>query len=257
LRKYRLMNFTDKTVLVTGGSRGIGRAIAQGFAARGARVAIVYRDNKAAADEALAGFDGEGHIAIAADVADADAVEQSVNSIVETFGKLDVLVNNAGIGIYHPLPESSYEAWQDAWQQTLQTNLIGPANLCFCAARKMMESGGGRIINISSRGAYRGEPIKPAYGASKAALNSLTQSLAIALAPHKIYVAAVAPGFVNTELSAKRLGGAEGAEIKAQSPFNRVAEPEEVAHAVFFLASEGAEFSSGTIIDVNGASYFR
>ncbi len=251
------MDFTNKTVLITGGSRGIGLAIARGFAARGARVAIVFRENKSAADTALAELDGEGHIAIAADVADADAVKQLLDTVVEEFGGLDVLVNNAGIGIYHSVSETSYEGWQDAWQQTLQTNLIGPANLCFCAARIMMEGVGGRIINISSRGAYRGEPSKPAYGASKAALNSLTQSLAVALAPHNIYVAAVAPGFVNTELSAKRLNGSEGEEIRAQSPFNRVAQPEEVAHAVFFLASEGAEFSSGTIIDVNGASYFR
>ncbi len=121
----------------------------------------------------------------------------------------------------------------------------------------MKDHGGGRIINISSRGAFRGEPTKPAYGASKAGLNSLTQSLAVALAPHKIYVGAVAPGFVDTELAADRLNSPEGEAIRAQSPFNRVATPEEVAHAVYFLASEGAEFSTGTIIDVNGASYLR
>jgi NAD(P)-dependent dehydrogenase (short-subunit alcohol dehydrogenase family) len=121
----------------------------------------------------------------------------------------------------------------------------------------MMAHGGGRIINISSRGAFRGEPGKPAYGASKAGLNSLTQSLAVALAPHQIFVAAVAPGFVNTELAAEVLSGADGDAIRAQSPFNRVAEPQEVAHAVLFLASKGAEFSTGTIIDVNGASYLR
>jgi 3-oxoacyl-[acyl-carrier protein] reductase len=167
------------------------------------------------------------------------------------------VVNNAGIGIYHPLESTSYADWQAAWQQTMATNLIGPANLCFCAARHMMQQGGGRIVNISSRGAFRGEPIKPAYGASKAGLNSLSQSLAVALAPHNIFVGAVAPGFVNTELTADRLNGAEGDEIRRQSPFNRVAEPEEVAHAVLFLASAGAEFSTGTIIDVNGASYLR
>ena len=112
-------------------------------------------------------------------------------------------------------------------------------------------------MNITSRGASRGEPTKAAYVASKAGLNSLSQSLAVALGPHKIFVGAVAPGFVNTELTADRLNGPEGPEIKAQSPFNRVAQPEEVAHAVLFLASEGAEFSTGTIIDVNGASYLR
>jgi 3-oxoacyl-[acyl-carrier protein] reductase len=251
------MGFNKKTLLVTGGSRGIGRAIARAFAASGARVAIVYRENKSAADSALEELEGEGHIAIAADLADSRLVEQLIDSVCEQFGSLDILVNNAGIGIYHPPAESSYDEWQQAWQQTLQTNLIAPANLCFCAAGKMRDNGGGRIINITSRGAYRGEPSKPAYGASKSALNSLTQSLAVALAPYQIYVAAVAPGFVNTDLSAARLAGEEGEDIKAQSPFNRVAEPGEVAHAVLFLASEGAEFSSGTIIDVNGASYLR
>ena len=152
---------------------------------------------------------------------------------------------------------TGYEDWQLAWQQTINANLLGPANICFCAASYMKDHGGGRIINISSRGAFRGEPTKPAYGASKAGLNSLTQSLAVALAPYKIYVGAVAPGFVDTELAASRLNSPEGEEIRAQSPFNRVASPEEVAHAVFFLASEGAEFSTGTIIDVNGASYLR
>ena len=121
----------------------------------------------------------------------------------------------------------------------------------------MIAGEGGRIVNISSRGAFRGEPIKPAYGASKAAINSLTQSLAIALAEHRIFVGAVAPGFVNTDLTSARLASSEGDEIRAQSPFNRVAEPEEVAYAVLFLASEGAEFSTGTIIDVNGASHMR
>ena len=112
-------------------------------------------------------------------------------------------------------------------------------------------------MNVTSRGAFRGEPEQPAYGASKAGLNSLSQSLAVALAPHNIFVGAVAPGFVNTELTADRLDSPEGDEIRAQSPFNRVAQPEEVAHAVLFLASEGAEFTTGTIIDVNGASYLR
>jgi len=170
---------------------------------------------------------------------------------------LDIVVNNAGIGIYHPLPTTNYKDWQQAWKQTIDANLIGPANICFCAAKHMIDQGGGRIVNITSRGAFRGEPTKAAYGASKAGLNSLSQSLAVALGGYKIFVGAVAPGFVNTELTADRLNGPEGEQIKAQSPFNRVAEPEEVAHAVLFLASEGAEFSTGTIIDVNGASYLR
>ena len=251
------MNFNEQKVLVTGGSRGIGAAVSLAFARAGATVAIIYRDNRAAAETALAQLPGDGHLALAADVADAAAVEAGVGEALTALGRIDILVNNAGIGIYHRLAEVSYRQWQDAWRKTLEANLLGPANLCYCVARHMMAQGGGRIVNISSRGAFRGEPLKPAYGASKAALNSLSQSLAVALAPHHIFVGAVAPGFVNTELTADRLNGPEGEEIRAQSPFNRVAQPEDVAHAVLFLASRGAEFSTGTIIDVNGASYLR
>lgn len=251
------MDFTNKTVLVTGGTRGIGKAIAFAFAKKGARVAVLFRSDQVSADKTLAELEGNTHLAIKADVADADQVKTALDDVVESFGRLDIVVNNAGIGIYHPLPTTNYEDWQEAWKQTIDTNLIGPANICFCAAKHMIDQGGGRLVNITSRGAFRGEPTKAAYGASKAGLNSLSQSLAVALAEYKVFVGAVAPGFVNTELTTTRLNGPEGPEIKAQSPFNRVAEPEEVAHAVLFLASEGAEFSTGTIIDVNGASYLR
>lgn len=257
------MNFAGKRVVVTGGTRGIGLAISKAFAAGGACVAMVYRSNDDAAQAALALLEASGggaagkHSLHCADVADPEQVRLVIDEAALALGGLDIVVNNAGIGIYHPIDSTNYEDWQAAWQQTLAANLIGPANVCFCASQHMMKSGGGRIVNITSRGAYRGEPIKPAYGASKAGLTSLSQSLAIALAPHKIFVGAVAPGFVNTELTAERLASSEGVEIKAQSPFNRVAEPEEVAHAVLFLASTGAEFSTGTVIDVNGASYLR
>ncbi len=251
------MNFTNKTVLVTGGTRGIGRAIALAFAKRGARVAVLFRSDQVSADKTLAELEGNGHLAFKTDVADAEQVEKAVSDVIETFGSLDIVVNNAGIGVNHPLPTTSYEDWQQAWRQTIDANLIGPANICFCVAKYMIDQGGGRIVNITSRGAFRGEPTKAAYGASKAGLNSLSQSLAVALAEYKIFVGAVAPGFVNTELTADILNGPEGPQIKAQSPFNRVAEPEEVAHAVLFLASDGAEFSTGTILDVNGASYLR
>ena len=121
----------------------------------------------------------------------------------------------------------------------------------------MKRGGGGRIVNISSRGAFRGEPDQPAYGASKAGLNALSQSLAQKLAPHGIFIGVVAPGFTETEMVADLLASPKGDVIRAQSPLARIARPREVAYAVLFLASEGAEFSTGTIIDVNGASYLR
>lgn len=249
--------FGNRNVLVTGGTRGIGLAVSRAFAEHGARVAMLYRQDEKAAQAALDALPGEGHLLYAVDLAEPEAVRRILGEAVAAMGRLDVVVNNAGIGIYHPVGSTSYADWQQAWQATLATNLLGPANVCFCAAEHMMASGGGRIVNVSSRGAFRGEPIKPAYGASKAGLNSLTQSLAVALAPHNIFVAAVAPGFVNTDLARERLEGPEGDEIRAQSPLNRVAEPEEVARAVVFLATPGTEFTTGTIIDVNGASYLR
>jgi 3-oxoacyl-[acyl-carrier protein] reductase len=251
------LDFTGKTAIVTGGSRGIGRAVAEALAARGARVAINYLSNKQAAITTLASMKGGPHVAIQADVSDPDSVERLFEQAVAALGRIDIVVNNAGIFRYHRIDEVEFEEWQASWKETLDTNLVAPANVCFFAARHMMDHGGGRIVNVSSRGAFRGEPEGPAYGASKAGLNAMSQSLAQRLAPHNIFVGVVAPGFVETELGARVLDGPLGDSVRAQSPLNRVARPEEVAYAVLFLASAGSEFSTGTIIDVNGASYLR
>ena len=251
------MDFTGKRVLITGGSRGIGRACALGFAERGARVAINYRGNKLAAERTLTELAGDGHVALQEDVTEPDAVVRLVRDSVEAFGGLDIVVNNAGIWVDHVLEEVDYDEWQDAWDKVLRANLVGPANVCYCAARHMIENGGGKIVNVSSRGSFRGEPNGPAYGASKAGLNAMSQSLAKRLAPHGITVGVVAPGFVDTDMAARYRGTPMWDDITTQSPFGRIARPEEVAAAVLFLASEGAEFSSGAIIDVNGASYLR
>ena len=247
----------DRAVLVTGGSRGIGRAIAEAFAKLGDQVAIHHRDSAALAAQVVAGLPGGGHTVVQADLADAEAVRRAVDAACETLGGLDVLVNNAGIFTPHPITEVSYAEWQAAWQATLGVNLIGAANVTWCAVQHMLGRGGGRIINVSSRGAFRGEPGQPAYGASKAGLNAFGQSLARALAPHGIAVAAVAPGYVDTDMAARYLAGPQGDALRAQSPFGRVAEPEEIAAAVVYLASPEAEWASGTIIDLSGASYLR
>lgn len=251
------MRFDDKTVLITGASRGIGRAIAVQFAQRGAKVAVHYNRNREEADKTLAQLDGDGHFIVQADISDADAVRRMVDAVVGKMGGLDILVNNAGIYEDHAVIDVTYDEWQDAWQRILAANLIGPANACYIAAQYMMRRGGGRIVNVSSRGAFRGEPTAPAYGASKAGMNSMGQSLAKALAPHHIFVGTVAPGFVQTDMVTSHLSGPQGEAIRNQSPLKRVATPDEVAYAVLFLASDGAEFTTGTIIDVNGASYLR
>lgn len=252
-----MLDFTDKVVLITGSSRGIGRAIARLFAERGARIAVHYLANRAAAEETLASLDGAGHHLVAGDIADPQAVAAIVTDVVARMGRIDVLVNNAAVYEDHPLAEVDYETWLASWRATIDTNLIGAANMCYCAARHMIDQGGGRIVNVSSRGAFRGEPTGPAYGASKAALNSMSQSLAKYLAPYNVSVGVVAPGFVETDMARDALTGERGEETRRQSPFNRVARPEEVAYAVLFLASQGAEFMSGAIIDINGASYLR
>ena len=247
----------SRGVLVTGASRGIGRAIAERFAQAGDRVAVHYNSSRPSAQEVLDALPGTGHQLVQADMADPEAVRAAVDSAADRLGGLDVLVNNAGIFVAHPPLETSYERWQDAWTSTLATNLTGAANASFCAIPHLVKSGGGAIVNVSSRGAFRGEPNNPAYGASKAGLNAFGQSLALALAPHDIRVGTVAPGFVQTEMARDVLDGPGGDAVRQQSPFGRVARPEEVAAAVFWLASEEARFASGTIIDVNGASYLR
>lgn len=251
------MDFKEKTVLITGGSRGIGRATALAFAEEGARVAINFRSNNEAARETVEMLPGESHFAIRADISQPEAVRQMVDAAVREFGRLDIVVNNAGIFEPHPIDTSSYEAWQQSWNRTLAANLTGAANVCYCAAQHMIRQGGGRIVNVSSRGAFRGEPTQPGYGASKAGLNAMGQSLAQALAPYHIFVGTVAPGFVETDMAIDYLESEAGAAIRQQSPLNRVAKPEEVAYAILFLASEQAAFTTGCILDLNGASYLR
>jgi 3-oxoacyl-[acyl-carrier protein] reductase len=248
---------SGQAILVTGASRGIGRATALAFAARGDRVAIHHRGSPELAGALLAEMPGSGHVVVQADITDPEQARRAVDEAAKGLGGLDVLVNNAGIYRPHPITEASYEEWQAAWQQTLAVNLVGPANVTWCAVRHMIPRGGGRIVNVSSRGAFRGEPGQPAYGASKAGLNAFGQSLARALGPYGIAVATVAPGFVDTEMAYERVNGPDGDQVRAQSPFGRIARPEEVAAAVLYLASPEAEWASGTILDLNGASYLR
>lgn len=252
-----LNTIEDKIVLVTGGSRGIGAEISRLFASKGATVALIYKSNHAEALRLIKNFPSHHfHTVHQGDVSDPQQVEELIDKIIHHHGKIDIAINNAGIGYHHPIDKLDYDQWQSSWHNIMNTNLMGPANLCYHVAQHMIKNGQGHIINVSSRGAFRGEPLMPAYGASKAALNSLTQSLAYALAPYGIFVGAIAPGFVETDMSRERLQGSVGDQIKSQSPMNRVASPQEVAEAVLLMAQSNI-WMSGGIFDVNGASYFR
>ena len=246
-----------RAVRVTGAARGIGRAVATAFAQAGDRVAVHYGSSADAAAALVAELPGSGHVRVQAELADPAQVRRLVDEAADLLGGLDVLVNNAGVFLAHPPLESTYEQWQAAWSTTLAVNLVAAANATFCAVPHLVARGGGAVVNVSSRGAFRGEPACPAYGASKAGMNAMGQSLAVALAPHGIRIGTVAPGFVQTEMARGVLDGPGGDAVRAQSPLGRVAEPHEVAAAVLWLASPEAAFSTGTIIDVNGASYLR
>ncbi len=242
-------------MLVTGASRGIGAAVAAAFARSGDRVAVHYGSREDQARELRASLPGDGHLVVGADLLDAGAIRRMVDEVAEGFGGIDVLVNNAGVFEPHPITDTSYYEWQESWRRTLGVNLIGAANLTWCVVQHM--GAGGRIVNVASRGAFRGEPDQPGYGASKAGLIAFGQSLARALGPHGIAVTAVAPGFTETEMAAAELLGERGQRRRAESPLGRVATPEEVAAAVLYLASQEAELASGAVLDVNGASYLR
>ena len=264
---------SGRGVLVTGSSRGLGAATARAFAACGDRVVVHYRAAEDTARALLDSLPGEGHALVRADVADPAEVERLAAEAVEALGRVDVLVNNAALFLDpaaggsrrgdHRITDVDYDAWVRAWQSTLATNLLGAANLTWCVARHMLEvapaegAPRGRIVNVGSRGAYRGEPDVPAYGASKAGLHAFGQSMALALAPEGISVVSLAPGFIATDMAAGLLDAPGGHAIRAQSPFGRVATPEEVARAVVALADPGAEWVSGAVVDFNGASHLR
>ncbi len=254
------MNLSEsgRRVLVSGASRGLGRALARTFAENGDRVAVHYNSRREEAERTRELLPGAGHVLVGGDVSDPAGAARVADEAFAALGGIDVLVNNAAVNLRHPLPTTSYEEWAALWQAHVSVNLLATANLSHLAARRMITQGTpGRIVNIGSRGAFRGEPDHPAYGATKAAVHALGQSLAVSLAPYGIGVASVAPGFFDTERVAHRLDGEEGAVIRAQSPFGRVASAEEIAEAVRWLASPLAEWASGTVLDLNGASHLR
>ncbi|MFI6371946.1 SDR family NAD(P)-dependent oxidoreductase [Streptomyces sp. NPDC050546] len=252
---------TRRCALVTGGSRGIGAAIATELAADGHRVAVHCRADSAAAKAVLEALPGTGHVLITGDVGTPGAAREIIESAVGQLGTVDVLVNNAGVYAEQPVATTSYESWQADWRRLVDVNLLGPADLIWHLVDHLRQRPqgprGARIVNVGSRGVYRGEPDAPAYGATKAALHSLTQSLAQSLGPLGIAVTAVAPGFVRTDLVEHMLVGDVEEQVRRQSPLGRIAAPSDVAAAVAWLSGERAEWCSGAVIDVNGASHLR
>jgi len=250
--------FADKVALITGAASGIGRSVCERLAGEGAKLfGIDINSDGLAETESIVKEAGGTMQSAVFDVTSRANCFEAVKATVDVFGKLDVLVNNAGVSQRHNIAEIDYQTWQQAWHRIVTTNLTAAANLSFCAAQKMIPRGGGRIVNVSSRGAFRGEPKMPWYGASKAGMNAMGQSLAQALGPHGVFVYTVAPGFVETEMAAKVLASPEGDDIRNQSTIGRVAQPQELGKTIAFLALEAPEFMTGCIVDVNGASYLR
>ncbi len=247
----------SRRVLVTGGSRGIGAAISMLLAKRGHQLAVHYGHNDQAARALIGKLEGEGHILLKADLTDPVAVRALAKEASAGLNGLDAIVNNAGIHEYHPPLETGAEAWEKVWRDTLDVNLLAPMLLSHAAIPLLKASGSGRIVNIGSRGGYRGEPGGPAYGSAKAGLHAGMQSMAQALAPAGIHVFSIAPGFVETDMVSEHLAGPAGDAIKAQSPLNRVAQPGEIARIVAFLLSGEGDWMTGSVLDANGASYLR
>ena len=256
--KMITVDLTNKTALITGSSKGVGAATARMFARAGSRVCVHYNGDAAGAKSVLASLPGAGHTLLQADLSNASEAKRLVNSAATKLGRLDVLINNAGIFRPHPVDGSmGFEQWLETFQDTINTNLIGPAAAAFTAIQIMRKQGGGAIVNVGSRGAFRGEAGQVGYGAAKAGLHSLSQSLAQATGADNITVHAVAPGFIETAMARPHLQGEAGEAVKAQSPLNRVATVDEVARAILFLASPEARFTTGAILDINGASHLR
>jgi 3-oxoacyl-[acyl-carrier protein] reductase len=244
-----LGSFSGKVVLVTGGSRGIGRACVVAFAKEGATVVLTYAGNDAAAEEAVR-LAGGSTQAVKFDVADTTACGRAVEDVVARHGRLDVLVNNAGVAI----DGLSMRVKDEDWDIQLNTNLRGAFALARAAARPMMKQRSGAIINLVSVVGEMGNAGQAAYAASKAGLVGLTKALARELASRNIRVNAVSPGFIDTDMTSK-IDPALRTRLLEAIPLGRLGKADEVASSVLFLASDAASYTTGEVLKVNGGMY--
>ena len=246
-----------RTALITGASRGIGSEIDRQYALRGMRVAVHYHENLTAAQATLAQMppsSAGAHLLIRADVGQANEVQRLVEETVAAFGHLDVLVNNAGIFEETPFSTPDYTDWQAGWKRTLDINLMSAVHATFCALPHMKSQGGGKVINVASRSAFRAEIEAPAYAVSKAGMVNLTRCLARAEAQHDILSYCIAPGWVETAMAREGMA-TMAADILAQIPLGRIASVSDVAGIAVFLASDAANYLTGITIPVTGGSW--
>ena len=241
-----MAELNEQVALVTGGSRGIGKSICERLAQDGARVAVVARDAGRAQDVAQK-LPGEGHRGYACDVADSSAVDALIKQVEQELGGLDIVVNNAGVTADNLLVRIDDEAWN----KVIDTNLKGAFNMVRAAARGMMRRRKGRIINISSVVGLTGNKGQANYSASKAGLIGLTKAVAKELASRNVLVNAVAPGFIETEMTAE-LGDAARTALLGQIALGRLGAPEDIAAVVRFLAGPDASYITGQVLVVDG-----
>lgn len=248
-----MINLKNKKVLVTGGSRGIGRATVLLFSQAGCDVAVNYTSNRQAAEEVqtLVQKKGQEALVIKADIAVKADVHAMVEKVLERWGRIDILVNNAGVWTYGEIGEMSDEVWAE----TMKTNLDGVFYVCRSVVPEMIRARTGNIINVSSTAGVRGEAYHSHYAASKGALIAFTKSLAVELAPHGIRVNCVAPGWVDTDMCAEvfREPGYRQ-KVEESIPLRRIPPPEDIAGPILFLASDLARHITGEVINVNGGS---
>lgn len=244
-------------VLLTGGSRGIGASAVRALYRDGARVAFTYASNADSATS-LARELGDRALPLQCDLAEYDALPGVVETCIERFGRIDVLINNGAIFEDNPFFENDYNSWRRGWERTFSINLFGGVHLTYLVLQHMRAQGAGKIINVASRSAHRGELTVADYGASKAALVNFTKSIARSCGRYGIKAIAIAPGFIETDMAAPDLSNAtRRAELEAEVPLGYIGSAGDVGEIIAFFASSKGDYASGATIDLNGGSYVR